>query len=731
MGIWNGPLRTGCVALVCFFCSVSWTVGQDTRSATDVVGRLPLGFVPNVGQAPEAVVFEARGLRGTLGFQTGGVGLTLPTELIDPSVKGLQATQTTASVYLRFVGATSRAPESLGAPQGKANFFLGRDRAHWRSGIPISTGVAYRGVYPGIDLHYNGVDGRLKGTWYVSKGVNPSSISWRYDGPKSCRLSQAGDLILTLDAKAGKEIIEEAPVAWQVVSEGSTRRRTPVDVSFVLRDNGTIGFECGAYDPSLPLVIDPFIDYSTVLGGNGTDNGSAVVIDSQGRCVITGRTHSTTLGGGPTWPLQNPLMNYGGEIADVFLTRLSQDGSQLEFSTYIGGGDPFDLTVNGGSDWGIDLALESDGSIWIVGMTESQNFPITPNALQPTHGGGGIDGFLLKVNAAGDNLDFSSYIGGVGLDYAFSVAIGDQDAVHVVGTTGSYDFPVTPGAYRETFDGVTDGFLTVLDFNGAVSAYSTFVGFEGEDKALGVAVDSFGQVFVVGATDSVTDALTVLPFGTVPVQPLNAGGIDAFLAVIDPVGAGAQDLRYFTYHGGVFNDAAWDVELNDEGIPHFVGLTNSNDFPVLHNQISYAGGLDGFMVRLEPDGFGAGDLHYSILMGGLMDDCAFAVSILNDAAYVTGLFHSFVSQDAFIVKVDSQGHLIDGAIFGGSALDVGLGIVATLQGIYVIGQTECDQPTQANAHHIGCQHSFPSVGAPQSTFGGGWTDAFVTRFTLF
>lgn len=732
----TGRLVDGGWALSSILCLMVALPAQGTGPQAEGVGRMPLGFLPNVGQAPKFVVFEARGVRGTLAFQNDGVLLTLPREAPattkDPRRKSGSAR--TAAIGLRIVGAGTTCIAAKGATTGRANFFIGNDQTRWRRDIPISRGVIYEDIYKGIDLHYDGVDGRLKGTWYLDAGVDPSLISWRYSGVASQSLAPNGDIVLTLPRLLGVsegQIVEEAPIAWQLKTVDGQQQRTPVKVVYSVAEDGTIGFRCGDYDRAMPLVIDPFIDYSTLLGGNGTDNGSAIAIDAQGRCLITGRTHSTTLGGGPAWPVQNPLMGYGGEIADVFLTRISQDGSQLDYSTYIGGGDPFDLTVAGGTDWGIDLALESDGSVWVVGMTESVNFPITTNALQTAHAGGSIDGFLLKVNAAGDNLEFSSYIGGGGLDYAFSVAVDSQDVVHVVGSTSSFDFPVTPGAHREVFDGVSDAFLTILDFNGAGGAYSTFVGFEGEDTGMGVAVDDFGLAYVVGATDSMTDASTVLPSGVNPYQPLNGGGADAFLAVIDPAGNGMGDLVYFSYLGGEQADSAWDVAVDSQGIPHLVGVTGSADFPVLNNQLSYAGGTDGFMARISPQGFGGLDLQYSILLGGFMDDGAMGISILNDAAYVTGLFHSFISQDAFIVKVNAVGNLIDGSIFGGSQLDVGFGVAATLQGIYIIGQTQCDQPILSNPNHVNCSHSFPSVGAVQGSFGGGWTDAFVTRFTLF
>jgi len=138
----------------------------------------------------------------------------------------------------------------------------------------------------------------------------------------------------------------------------------------------------------------------------------------------------------------------------------------------------------------------------VAGWTTSTDFDVTSGAYQTTHGGGLYDVFVAKLNAAGNGLVYSTYLGGSYYDYGFGIAVDGSGQAYVTGWTKSANFPVTPGAYQTTYEGLRDVFVTKLSVDGRSLVYSTYLGGSGDDYGRGIAVDGSGQAYVTGPTDS-------------------------------------------------------------------------------------------------------------------------------------------------------------------------------------------------------------------------------------
>ena len=187
--------------------------------------------------------------------------------------------------------------------------------------------------------------------------------------------------------------------------------------------------------------------YSTYLGGTGFDQAFAIAVGRNGDAYVTGRTTSTD------FPAVNAFQGaYRGSF-DGFVTKIDATGSFLDYSTYLGGSSGEE--ANG-------IAVDRFGNAHVTGVTNSNDFPITPGAFQPAHAGGNTqEGFVTKLNPAGSTLAYSTYLGGTGFEIGFAIAVGPMGSAFVTGETGSPDFPTTPGAPVPNFQGFfQDAFVT-------------------------------------------------------------------------------------------------------------------------------------------------------------------------------------------------------------------------------------------------------------------------------
>jgi hypothetical protein len=360
-------------------------------------------------------------------------------------------------------------------------------------------------------------------------------------------------------------------------------------------------YTAGAYDTTCEpaddwggdgfvVKLDPtgsVLEYATFLGGSIQEGGFGIVVDDSGAAYVMGVTGSSdfamTMGAFDT--------TYNGGT-DAFVAKLSADGSQLEYATYLGGS---------GDDWGSDIAVDGSGSAYVTGFSHSSNFPTTLGAFQTTHGGGANygDAFVAKVRADGSALEYATFLGGSGDDWGVGIAVDDGGAAYVAGFTYSSDLPTTPGALDTNYNGNSlngDAFVAKLNAAGSGLEYATFLGGSFGDEANGIVVDASGTAYVTGYTSSPDFPATRGAFDT----SINAVdlGWDAFAARLSPAGSA---LEYATFLGGSGSDEGSAIALDGSGVAYVAGTTSSPDLPTTPGAFdeSHNGGLgDAFVIKL-------------------------------------------------------------------------------------------------------------------------------------
>jgi hypothetical protein len=248
--------------------------------------------------------------------------------------------------------------------------------------------------------------------------------------------------------------------------------------------------------------------YSTYLGGSQDDAATSLAADPAGNVYVTGATLSSD------FRTANASQRvHGGGIFDGFVAKLNPTGSQLVYSTYLGGGS---------ADRCMRIAVDSSGNAYVTGDTRSTNFPVT-NAAQ-RNPGGSSDAFIAKLNPNG-SLAYSTYLGGSGLDGGTAIAVSASGSATVTGFTDSTNFPTVGPVQPNHGGGGFDAFVVKLNASGSAISYSTYLGAGGTDSGFGIAVDAVGNAYVMGATDS-----SNFPVER-PLQPANRGGVsDLFIA---------------------------------------------------------------------------------------------------------------------------------------------------------------------------------------------------------
>ncbi|HEV2383357.1 MAG TPA: SBBP repeat-containing protein [Terriglobia bacterium] len=673
-------------------------------------GKLPLSFEANDGQTDSQVKFLARGSGYTL-FLTG-------TEAVLSTDHGRRA-------RMALVGANPKAPASgVDELPGKSSYFIGNDPKKWRTHVPSYAKVKYEDVYPGVDLVYHGNQGELEYDFVVAPGADSGAVRLRFAGGRRVQIDRkTGDLLL----RTGNDLVRfKKPVVYQGVAGPRAADSTLVEGRYKLTRRNQVTFELGAYDRTKPLVIDPTLGYSTYLGGSGQDEATAIAVDSLGDAYVTGQTLSVNF---PSTAGALQPTNKG--LANVFITELDPSGSALVYSTYLGGI---------GSDAGESIALDAAGDAYVTGQTSSADFPITPGAFQSKCAGtcstADPDAFVTELNAAGSALIYSTYLGGTGFDQGNGITLDPSGDAFVVGWTGSKNFPTTPGSAKTKFGGGRyDAFVVELNPSGSALSYSTYLGGTGLDVGYAIALDSSGNAYVTGYTESTN-------FPTVPgafQTALNAPEA----AFVTKLIAGGSAFAYSTYLGGSGTGktpcatCGASIAVDSGGNAYVSGLTWEVNFPTtagaFQTKFAGGGGHDAFLTKVNPSGSA---LVYSTYVGGTNDDGAVAIKV--DSAgilYVRGNTFSKNfpvtpgafqpsfggATDAFFLELNPTGSALDystylggaGKEFGGATSSLALDSSAS-PSVYLTGYTNStNYPTTA--------------GTFQTTFAG-VEDAFIAKF---
>ncbi len=482
-------------------------------------------------------------------------------------------------VPLRLVGAQKPSSvEGMEELSGKANFLTGTKQDQWVTDIPMNGAVLYRQVWPGIDMVYGGTERRLKSEFRVAPNADCAKIRWTYGASFHVSVESDGSLLVEGE---GVRLSEDAPVLYQI-KDG---QKQSVAGEFQVFGNSTVGFRIGSYDHTLPLVVDPVINFSSFLGGSSQDQGTSVALDPYGNAIVAGWTTSNNFA--PTGP--SKMKPFSGSV-DAFVAKFKDKGDQIVYCTYLGGT---------GDDRALGIAVDSSSNAYLTGYTTSSNFPVTTGALQ-TRLMGGRDAFVVKLNSAGNALLYSTYLGGTGNDSGNAIAVDSAGKAYVTGDTLSTNFPVS-SPYQSTLRGAQDAFLAVLTATANGFTYSTYLGGMSDEHATAIAVNSTGNAFITGSTFS-PDFPVLNAF-----QPITGGNQDAFVTEFNSAG---RTLVFSSYLGGTGGtpgllEEGAGIVLDSAGRITVAGTTSSVNFPVTAAalQKTFLGGnTDGFITQLDSTG---------------------------------------------------------------------------------------------------------------------------------
>jgi len=718
--------------------------GERERVSRDY-GKLPLSFEANQGQSDGEVRFLSHGKGYSVFLAKKEMVLALAREkrcsgakagprVLAKSCKGDFDVRTDV-VRMGLVGASDaeiRGEEEL---PGKVNYFIGSDAAKWKSDVPTYAKVKYAQVYPGVDLVYYGNQRQLEYDFVVAPGANASKILIRFGQETGLRIAANGDLMMRTGEGTARFY---KPVVYQ--ETGGERRS--VTGTYRMMARNTVGFAIGNYDRSLPLVIDPVLAYSTFLGASPDNifdaSGSVahgIAVDADGSAYVVGSTYDSN------FPITSHAYQKtkGSPGSTTFVTKFNAAGSALVYSTYLGGSGPL-------NEMGLAIAIDSAKNAYVTGSTSSTDFPVTTAAYQATDPAAlnVSTAFVAKLSSTGTKLLYSTYLGGTGGDRGNAIAVDASGNAFVAGVTHSADFPVTAGAFQQSYGpaagtGGGSGFVTKLNPDGTGLVYSTFLGGTGQgslnfpldgDAANGIAVDSAGNAYVSGTADSLDFPVTSGAY-----QTTNQAGRAAFITKLNPGGSEEVYSTFISGNGGEFGNG---IAIDGAGAAYIAGNTQSSNFPISAG-LSRQGNL--FVLKLHPDG---ASVDYANQFGsGYGGSSASGIAV--DAAghaYVTGTAISPVdfpstgdgygqishgSGVVFVVKFDPSGVTEDFATaFGGSQSfgrritgDDGNAIAVDAAGnVYVAGDTTSgDFPTTSGAF----QKVYPEV------FG---SSAFVFKMAL-
>jgi len=487
--------------------------------------------------------------------------------------------------------------------------------------------VTYPDAWDGVTIVYESAQGGILKSSYLieSRATRRAVEGIQLCYNRSVRLNAAGELEIAFESGI---MVESAPSAWQAAG----RERREVSVAYRLTDSGEVGFSIGAFDESLPLIIDPLLTWNTFLGGSGEDYGYAMAIDGSGNVYVAGTSNAT-------WG--SPIRAYSA-LNDTFVAKLDGAGSMV-WNTFLGGS---------GGDGCNGIATDSSGNVYVTGMSSSTwGSPLRSYS-------SGLDAFVARLDSSG-GLTWNTFLGGSGADVGACIAVDATGSPFITGQSnvswGSSIRAHTPGSY--------DALVAKLGSDGTL-LWHTFLGASGGDWGTGLAVDGAGNAYVAG-TSSASWGSPILPYSYA----------DAFAAKIAADGS----LSWNTFLGGTGTDAAYGVAVDGSGSAFIVGQSTATwGSP----QRPYTSLDDAFVVKLASDG----SLAWITFLGGSATDHGHVVAVhsgggITVAGYSTGTWgsparpYTASTYDGFAARLAGDGSLIWNTFLGGTGDDRGYGVV--------------------------------------------------------
>jgi hypothetical protein len=547
--------------------------------------------------------------------------------------------------------------------------------------------VTYHDVYPNIDwvVYKEGI--QIKYNFIVHPGGDPSQIQLKTKWVQKLKINNDGSLLMK--NRMGS-ITEQKPVSYQADKEIATSFKIKKDV---------ISFDLKNYDTSLPLIIDPYLQWANYYGGEQVDIILESTVDSLDNVYLCGNTKSIiniSMGG-----YQNSLA--GGNI-DAFLAKFDKNGVRL-WATYYGG---FGIEI------GSSCALDTFGNVYMTGSTSSTS-NIFYNGFQSTYGGGIYDAFLVKLDSSGVRL-WATYYGGNNIDLGYHCTVSNLGDVYISGNSSSTS-SISFNGHQNIAATLGDAILVKFNSNG-LRLWATYYGGNNEDEGYTCMTDSAGNVYMSGYTISSTN----ISFNGH--QNIRGGQDDAFLVKFNSNGV----RQWGTYYGGSLWDSGYHSIIDKDGFIYLCGGTKSaNNIGFNGHQNSLLGVGDGFIVKFNPNGIRIWATYY----GGSDEDYAYGCVTSNEGkVYLTGETNSFNNiafngfqnshsggtqpEDAFLAEFNSNGNRLWATYYGGTGQDIGRACtIDNSNNIYLVGHTY--------------SADFFVTGVHQNSFGG-MSDGFFVKF---
>ncbi len=592
-----------------------------------------------------------------------------------------------STFHINFIGSNLVEPVGIDNLNSYSNYFIGKQ---YFTNTTQYSSILYKNIYNGISLRYYFTNEGIKYEFIVDSFIDINLIKIRYSGYENYKVTLTSIELTSfnvtfIDAKLSVwyddtgEIIKShynfepciimkcLDIQFEIPSYDHTRTIVidPLVISFssvfggmlneisfdiIIDDNEYIYitgwtqsadfYNLNSYQANFGgsnFTGDAFITklskngstiiYSTFIGGVGKDEGIDLAIDSDNNVYLTGLTGSVDF---PTSKNAFDSTYNGGQTAgDIFISKFSADGTELIYSTFIGGFD---------DDWSFSIAIDHDKNVYIGGATLSINYPTTLNSFDsnfngPFNTGGFVPGDIIisKLSANGSVLLDSTYIGGLGIEFVNSITIDDQLNIYFIGSTNSdTDFPVV-NAIDSSYNGKGDVFVGKLSSDFSNLIFLTYIGGNESETGSAISLDSENNPIIIGFTSSTNFPTTKNAFS----KTINGLG-DSFIFKISSDGS---DIIYSTFFGGESVDEGLDVVLDNNDYIYLLGVTISENFPLKNSEnYSNRGKKDIFVSKFTPNGQ---SLVFSILLGGSEDDDPTAITIdKENNVYITGYTQS-------------------------------------------------------------------------------------------
>jgi len=582
----------------------------DTHAAQPEIGKKTPSFIRNDNQWHENIIYQT-GFSGTFN------GLFLEKNRLtyqvydQDALSDIHALKDSKnpqpikghSYHVNFKNSLNAEIRASGFGKEKYIYFIGDDESKWASNVPAAAQVTYEDIYEKIDLRLFRKDDNIKYEFVLAPHANPANIIMEYEGAE--KLELVND---QLNVHTSVAIISElAPYTYQIV-DGKERE---IPSRYILNDK-ELSFEItGNYDKNLALIIDPTVVAATLSGhsvsGNSGVFGHTACFDSEGNIYAGGLAYGS---GYATTTGAFELDFSGGQ--DIVISKYNPNGTDLIYATYIGGE---------GLDYPHSIITDFSQRLYIYGSSNSTNYPTTASAFQP-NSGGASDIIITVLETDGSSLVGSTYVGGqeddgvnrsfqnknYGDDFRGEIIIDSQNNVYVSSGTQSSNFPIANG-FDDTFSddfssSAQDGVVLKMNSDLSLMFWSTYLGGDEPDFAMGMRLDDQNNVYVTGFAGDTNFPTTP---GTIS-SNWPGGAENAFVAKIGKFG---DELLLSTFWGSNGDEHGYFLDIDEEDNIHIYGQSTGS-MPITPGVFSSPAGSPQFITAFTPE---LDEVVYSTVIG--------------------------------------------------------------------------------------------------------------------